>query len=338
MLAPPPPSASRLLRVEHAVAEALLDAGSADDAFPRLLAAVGEGLGWHYGGVWLPVASGALHCVATWSAGASRWSASPRPRARSRWGRAKACPAACRRAGGRPGSPTSRADPNFPRGAEPRGRAARRVRDPARPAPAARSSSSPPSAQARRGPDRDARQPRPPGRPVRRAPPRRGRRARERGAQAGDARRRARRRDDDRRRRAIVEVNAAVQDVFGYLPETLIGSEMATGSCRRAARAHRAGCARPAGALIGRRIEITAMHSDGTRVPGRADDHPHRRPRPADVHRLRPRHHRPRPARAGAARVARPDRRRRRRGPPPPRARPPRRRPEPPARRRPRPQ
>src|SRR3954451_2790805 len=69
MLAPPPPSASRLLRVEHAVAEALLETDSADEAFPRLLAAVGEGLGWHYGGVWLPVASGALHCVATWSAG-----------------------------------------------------------------------------------------------------------------------------------------------------------------------------------------------------------------------------------------------------------------------------
>src|SRR5262245_25038800 len=69
MLAPPPLSASRLLRVEHAVAEALLDTDSADEAFPRLLAAVGQGLGWHYGGIWLPVASGSLHCVATWSAG-----------------------------------------------------------------------------------------------------------------------------------------------------------------------------------------------------------------------------------------------------------------------------
>jgi len=33
MLAPPPPSASRLLRVEHAVAEALLETDSADEAF-----------------------------------------------------------------------------------------------------------------------------------------------------------------------------------------------------------------------------------------------------------------------------------------------------------------
>src|SRR4051812_14260740 len=69
MLAPPPPSASRLLRVEHAVAEALLEADSPDDAFPRLLVAVGEGLDWHYGGVWLPDGDGALRCIATWSAG-----------------------------------------------------------------------------------------------------------------------------------------------------------------------------------------------------------------------------------------------------------------------------
>src|SRR4051812_18734622 len=67
MLAPPPPSASRLLRVEHAVAEALLEAESAEAAYPALLAAVGERLGWRYGGLWLPVAGGVLHCVATWT-------------------------------------------------------------------------------------------------------------------------------------------------------------------------------------------------------------------------------------------------------------------------------
>ena len=88
------PSASRLLRVEHAVAEALLDTDSAEEAFPRLLAAVGEGLGWHYGGVWLPVASGALHCVATWSAGGpplERFAADlAHARARARRGPARA--------------------------------------------------------------------------------------------------------------------------------------------------------------------------------------------------------------------------------------------------------
>ena len=41
-----PLSASRLLRVEHAVAEALLAAPSAHDAFPSLLGAVGNGLGY----------------------------------------------------------------------------------------------------------------------------------------------------------------------------------------------------------------------------------------------------------------------------------------------------
>jgi len=38
MIAPSPPSASRLLRVEHAVAEALLEFDTPDTAFPRLLA------------------------------------------------------------------------------------------------------------------------------------------------------------------------------------------------------------------------------------------------------------------------------------------------------------
>jgi bHLH-MYC/R2R3-MYB transcription factor-like protein len=48
--------------VEHAVAAALVE----DGAWPRLLGAIGEGLGWHYGGAWLPQA-GAVRCVATWT-------------------------------------------------------------------------------------------------------------------------------------------------------------------------------------------------------------------------------------------------------------------------------
>ena len=93
----------------------------------------------------------------------------------------------------------------------------------------------------------------------------------------------------------IVEVNAAVEDIFGHSPESLIGREMAAALVPRHLRErHRRGLARGRPAqLIGRRIEITALHADGTRVPGRADDHPDRRPRPADVHRLRARHHRP---------------------------------------------
>src|SRR4051794_22702891 len=68
MIASPPLSASRLLRVEHAVAEALLAADSAEVAFGGVLAAIGTGLGWRYGGAWLPVSSGVLHCLETWTA------------------------------------------------------------------------------------------------------------------------------------------------------------------------------------------------------------------------------------------------------------------------------
>src|SRR3954465_7053177 len=67
MLTSSPPTASRLLRTEHAVAEALLAAPSAEAAYPAVLRAIGEGLGWRYGGLWLPAASGPLHCAATWT-------------------------------------------------------------------------------------------------------------------------------------------------------------------------------------------------------------------------------------------------------------------------------
>ena len=66
----------------------------------------------------------------------------------------------------------------------------------------------------------------------------------------------------------IVEVNAAVEDVFGHPPETLIGRELGSALVPEALRdAHRRGLARPSGGLIGRRIEITALHADGTEIP-----------------------------------------------------------------------
>ena len=43
---------ARLLRVEHAVAAAL----TADAPLDVLLAEIAAGLGWHYGGAWLPQA------------------------------------------------------------------------------------------------------------------------------------------------------------------------------------------------------------------------------------------------------------------------------------------
>src|SRR4051812_3698965 len=57
-----PPTPAGLLRVEHAVAAALVEDAPLED----VLAAIGGGLGWHYGGAWLPQA-GAVRCVATWA-------------------------------------------------------------------------------------------------------------------------------------------------------------------------------------------------------------------------------------------------------------------------------
>jgi PAS domain S-box-containing protein len=57
--------ASVLLRTEHAVARLLAEAVSEEDAHPRLLAAIGESLGWDAGALWRPD-DGALRCVVTW--------------------------------------------------------------------------------------------------------------------------------------------------------------------------------------------------------------------------------------------------------------------------------
>ena len=57
-----PPTPAGLLRVEHAVAAALVEDAPLED----VLAAIARGLGWHYGGAWLPQA-GAVRCVATWA-------------------------------------------------------------------------------------------------------------------------------------------------------------------------------------------------------------------------------------------------------------------------------
>jgi PAS domain S-box-containing protein len=56
-----------LLATEHAVARALVAARGEGDAYPALLAAMGETLAWDFGAVWLPDGA-ALRCVATWPA------------------------------------------------------------------------------------------------------------------------------------------------------------------------------------------------------------------------------------------------------------------------------
>ena len=106
MLAPSPPSASRLLRVEHAVAEALLEAPTPEAAFPR---AARRGRRRARLALRRRLAAGGERRVALRrdvdGGRPKRWSASPRPRGRSRSRPARACPGGCRRAGGRRGSP-----------------------------------------------------------------------------------------------------------------------------------------------------------------------------------------------------------------------------------------
>ena len=57
-----------LLRTEHAVARVLTEVCDEATAFPRLLAAIGESLGWDAGALWqeTDAVSGALCCVETW--------------------------------------------------------------------------------------------------------------------------------------------------------------------------------------------------------------------------------------------------------------------------------
>lgn len=58
------------LATQHAAVSALAESGSLADAVPRLLEAVGTGLGWDFGALWMPNGSGrgTLRCVQTWSA------------------------------------------------------------------------------------------------------------------------------------------------------------------------------------------------------------------------------------------------------------------------------
>ncbi|HKE78356.1 MAG TPA: PAS domain S-box protein [Solirubrobacteraceae bacterium] len=57
-----------LLRAEHAVAHVLATAEGEEDVHPRLLAAIGEALGWDFGALWGPTEDdpSRLECVLTW--------------------------------------------------------------------------------------------------------------------------------------------------------------------------------------------------------------------------------------------------------------------------------
>ncbi|MGH2990909.1 MAG: SpoIIE family protein phosphatase [Solirubrobacterales bacterium] len=58
------------LATQHAAVSALAESGSVEDAVPRLLEAVGTGLGWEFGALWMPNGNGRarLRCVQTWTA------------------------------------------------------------------------------------------------------------------------------------------------------------------------------------------------------------------------------------------------------------------------------
>src|SRR5919106_901796 len=58
----------RRLATQHAAVSALAESTSFADAVPKLLEAVGNGLGWDFGALWMPNGHGrTLRCVQTWS-------------------------------------------------------------------------------------------------------------------------------------------------------------------------------------------------------------------------------------------------------------------------------
>jgi GAF domain len=61
-------SAGVLLAAEHAVAHVLAETYDEASAYPRLLAAIGESLGWDVGAVWAAAddEAGVLRCIETW--------------------------------------------------------------------------------------------------------------------------------------------------------------------------------------------------------------------------------------------------------------------------------
>ena len=106
---------TELLHTEHAVARVLAAAPGEAEAYPELLAAMGEALGWDFGAVWVPVVDDALRCVATWPR-VPTGCGTKAGRAALTLAAGKGCPGACGRRGQRPpGSPTSRPIRQLPR-------------------------------------------------------------------------------------------------------------------------------------------------------------------------------------------------------------------------------
>jgi PAS domain S-box-containing protein len=251
----PAPTPARLLRVEHAVAAALV----ADADWPGLLGVVADGLGWHYGGAWLPQA-GAVRCIATWTVEPA---IVPFAEASKRLvlavgeglpGRVQATAAPAWIA-------DVEADDNFPRA----GIATAAGLRSAFAIPLAGGGALEFLTAAATPPDEDLL------------------------ATLGSLGRRIgqwmEHRESEARKRAmldaaldaivtidhvgtIVEVNAATEAVFGHSPASLLGRELAEVLVPPGLRAsHRAGLARGEGRLIGTRVETTGLHADGHEMP-----------------------------------------------------------------------
>ena len=269
MVASTPPSASRLLRVEHAVAEALLAAPSAHDAFPSLLRAVGAGLGWQYGGVWLPVGGGVLHCVATWTAGGDALEHFAMTSRTLVLAPGEGLPGRVQATGQPAWIPDVAADVNFPR----RKDAAAAGLHAGFAIPLAGGGGAMEFlATAVHEPDEE----------LMATLASLGRLA---GQFVEHRRAEATVGESEARKRAmldaaldavitidgggrIVEVNAAVEAVFGHRPEALVGRELGEALVPPSLRdRHRAGLARGSGKLLGKRVEITALHADGREFP-----------------------------------------------------------------------
>ncbi|HWT26159.1 MAG TPA: GAF domain-containing protein [Solirubrobacteraceae bacterium] len=105
--------AAMLLRAEHAVARVLAEAGDEATAYARLLAAIGESLGWEVGALWTPAGgpSAALRCAATWPGDEPFERAS----ARTILGRGQGLPGRVWASGEPAWIADVPADPNFPR-------------------------------------------------------------------------------------------------------------------------------------------------------------------------------------------------------------------------------
>jgi PAS domain S-box-containing protein len=249
-----PPTPAGLLRVEHAVAAALVENAPLED----VLEAIGTGLGWHYGGAWLPQA-GAVRCVATWST--ANVAAFADASKRLVLGFGEGLPGRVQASGEPTWIADVEADANFPRhtlAIEAGLRSAFAI-------PLAGGGTLEFLTTASTRPDAVLL------------------------ATLTSLGRRIghwmEHRESEARKRAmleaaidavitidhagvIVEVNAATEQVFGHAPDQLVGRELGEVLVPASLRAkHRAGLARAEGRIIGQRVETTGLHADGHEMP-----------------------------------------------------------------------